>query len=424
MPQRPPVAGWSRLVRVAFRFWFLYWVIYMLPAPGAVSILDLLPWLGDKVGTVLGWPMHTLAPWVGSHVFHLTGEGANWHPTGSGDTAMNYMQFAIGLVAAIVGAVIWSIVSEVRGKRKQYSVAYAWLRLFLRFTLAVTLLEYGFIKVFPLQFGPLNNYGLTETYGDSTPMHLLWTFIGQSRPYMLFGGLMEALPGALLLFRRTSTVGLLVAIAVLANVVMLNFAYDVPVKLYSTHLLLMALFLLLPDARPVWRFLVERREATLTGVWIPRWERRPLRIGGYVLQGLVVVSVLYSIVWGVYQMTRPAPLEGTYAVDRTKGFDGDTAWVQANFESGGGQHYIGLVGPDKKVTASPVTYDLKTQTMGVTNKDLPASLHWSKGGAGELTLTGTYRGASVSMNLHRTSPKAFALNQSGFHWVAERANNY
>jgi hypothetical protein len=36
---------------------------------------------------------------------------------------------------------------------------------------------------------------------------------------------------------------------VLANIVALTFCYDVPVKLYSSHLLLMAVFLVAPDLR-------------------------------------------------------------------------------------------------------------------------------------------------------------------------------
>jgi hypothetical protein len=49
--------------------------------------------------------------------------------------------------------------------------------------------------------------------------------------------------GALLLFRRTTTAGALVLIAVLTNIVTLNFSCDVPVKLFSSHLLLMAVSL-------------------------------------------------------------------------------------------------------------------------------------------------------------------------------------
>jgi hypothetical protein len=428
LPQQHSASVWKPWVRWSFRFVFLYWAVYLLPSPGAVTLLDLLPWLGDKLTKVLLWPMNKLAPWVGVHVFYLTGESANWHPTGSGDTAMHYIDFAVKLVLALVGAVIWSAVSETRGKRQQYRTAYAWLRLFLRFMLADTLLEYGFIKIFPAQFGPLGTYGLTESYGDSTPMHLLWTFIGQSRTYMIFGGLMEAIPGALLLFRRTSTVGLLGSAAVLLNVVMMNFAYDVPVKLYSLHLLLMTLFLLLPDIRPMWQFLMERKEASLTGVWVPRWDRRSLRIGGYVLQTLVVVGTLYNLVWINYQQTRvrsPAgPLKGMYAVSEAKGVAGNARWAQVFFEDHRGEHFLGLVGPDKKPRRYVVTYDVAAQTMRITDRDAPASFHWSKNEAGTLVLSGSFKGELASMNLLRTSPETFTLNSRGFHWVTEYPFNH
>ena len=406
--QQRSAVEWDCWVRVGFRFAFLYWAIYMLPS--------------------LGWPMHKLAPWVGNHIFHLTGEGADWHPTGSGDTAMDYTVFAIGLTAALVGSSLWSALSEGRGRPKEYNTAYAWLRLILRFLLAVTLLDYGFIKVFPAQFGPLGDYGLTESYGDSTLMHLLWTFMGQSRAYMFFGGLMEAIPGTLLLFRRTSTLGLLGATAVLLNVVMMNFCYDVSVKLYSLHLLLLALFLLLPDARPMWRFLVERKEASLTGVWIPQWERKPLRVGAHVLQALVIVSALIYVVTGGYQASRlradHGPFQGVYAIDGAEGFGADAHYVQAFFDDRYGQHYLGLVGLDKKPIRLPAAFDVKTQTMRIIDKDSPAVLHWEKKSAGELILSGTFKGAQAFVTLHKTTPELFTLNSGRFHWISEQPNNH
>ncbi len=437
MVESPPIAlsrqqssgtAWPPLARFAFRFAFLYWAIYLLPSPGAVSLLDLLPWLGDRVNIALGWPIHTLAPWVGAHIFYLRGEAANWHPTGSGDTAMNYVAVAIDLVIALAGAAVWSAVSELRGGKKEYVTAYAWLRLVIRFTLALTLLDYGFIKIFPVQFGPLGDYGLTETYGDSSPMHLLWTFMGQSRAYMFFGGLMEIIPGLLLMFRRTSTAGLLGALATLLNVVMLNFCYDVSVKLYSVHLLLMPLFLLLPDARPIWRFLLERKEASLHGVWVPRWERKPLRIGAYVLQGLIVVGALYSVITSARQdahlRANVSPLRGVYAVDDATGFSRDTPWVQAYFDDRYGQHYLGLIGQDKKSTRFTVTYDLSGQMMHIIDDDSPATFHWNRNAVGGLALSGSFKGVPASMHLHKTSPDTFPLNTRGFHWVSEQSYNH
>ena len=47
----------------------------------------------------------------------------------------------------------------------------------------------------------------------------------------------------------------MVAAAAMTNVVALNFCDDVPVKLYSTNILLMAVFLLVPGAQWRWTIL-------------------------------------------------------------------------------------------------------------------------------------------------------------------------
>jgi hypothetical protein len=57
----------------------------------------------------------------------------------------------------------------------------------------------------------------------------------------------EVLAGVLLVWRRTATLGALIAAGVMANVVMLNFCYDVPVKLMSSHLLVCALLIAYSD---------------------------------------------------------------------------------------------------------------------------------------------------------------------------------
>jgi hypothetical protein len=80
-------------------------------------------------------------------------------------------------------------------------------------------------------------------------MGLLWNFMGYSAAYTIFAGLGEVIGGAALLFKRTRLIGSLIVIAIMSNVVMLNYAYDVPVKLFSTHLLLMAIFLTVPDIK-------------------------------------------------------------------------------------------------------------------------------------------------------------------------------
>jgi|SRR5580658_6338605 uncharacterized membrane protein YphA (DoxX/SURF4 family) len=320
---------WLLPLRIGFRFCFLYWLLYLIPAMGQASLFSLIPFggLGNMLGEWFAWPLGRLAHVVGVQVFHLTGEAADWHMTGSGDTAMHYtLMFCIAVIA-LVGTVVWSAIDERRGRR-EYWTAYAWLRLALRITLAITLLGYGFAKVYPLQFGYMPSpRELNQSYGASSPMHLLWFFMKFSRPYAIFGGLMEVIPGVLLLFERTETIGALGAAAVMFEVAVLNYCYDVPVKLYSTHLFLMSVFLLLPDLKPIWEFFVRRRPAALEGVWVPRAGRRSLRIARRVAFGLLCFLCVWVNVLGGYIGSRMvianAPPSGTYPLT-SRGFH----WVQ------------------------------------------------------------------------------------------------
>lgn len=78
---------------------------------------------------------------------------------------------------------------------------------------------------------------LSERVGGLDRFNMLWTFMAASTPYIAFSGAMEFLPGLLLLVRRSETAGALLSIGA--------------VKLLSSHLLVLALFLpdLLPDSR-------------------------------------------------------------------------------------------------------------------------------------------------------------------------------
>ena len=323
-------AAWPLWLRVGFRFSFLYWLLYIVPSAGAASVFGLLPFggIGNKLAQWFAWPLAQLARVVGVRVFHLSGEAADWHLTGSGDTAMHYVLVFCIAVITVTGTIIWSAIDERRGGRREYRTAYAWLRLALRITLAITLLGYGFAKVYPLQFGYAPSLrALNETYGASSPMHLLWFFMEFSRPYAIFSGLMEVIPGVLLLFERTETIGALGSAAVMLNVAALNYFYDVPVKLYSTHLFVMSLFLLLSDFKPMWEFFVRRRPAALKGVWVPRSERRSLQIARRAAFGLLCFLLIWVNVLGGYLGSRMAiaiaPSSGTYPL-MSRGFH----WVQ------------------------------------------------------------------------------------------------
>ena len=119
----------------------------------------------------------------------------------------------------------------------------------VRFVLAALLLWYGWGKILPGQFGlGVDAIYLPRPVAGLTPMNLLWAFMGASRPYAIFAGLVEFAGGLLLLTRRTAMAGALLSTAALANVLMLDLAYDVNVKATAGVMLTMALFLLAPHA--------------------------------------------------------------------------------------------------------------------------------------------------------------------------------
>jgi hypothetical protein len=407
---------WSVTHRILFRFALLYWTLAFYPP----TLLSVLPWGAEQISSVLSWPMDHLVIWTGVHVFHLTGIAATMHPTGSGDTALAYVSIVCDFTLAVAGAAVWSVLDRRRG---QYRVLDAWLRLLLSFTLAATLFSYGFAKIYPGQFLPPGLRTLTETYGESSPMGLLWTFMGASRWYTLFGGLAEVAPGLLLCFRRTRTLGALLAAAVLTNIVALNLFYDVPVKQYSAHLLLLAIFLAGPDLVALGRLFLLRGQAQLRTDHVPATERLWLRRTGLGLQGLFIVCAAWTI---GYKSYAPYPvsethvaLYGVWVVEHPMCTFKTSAW-QRFYVQGAHEFRVSAEGDGWMRFTGDV--DAAHQTITLTNKgEGDAHLRYvvDPADARHLTVSGTWSKGGVGFELRRINPDSFLLQTRGFHWVSE-----
>jgi hypothetical protein len=419
-----PAAGqerWSVASLVAFRFAFAYLILYCWPGTGRVNLLDAMPFIPDAVTEWLATPWRALSPWAAVHVFHMSGSVTQYHLTGSGDTTLDYVQVFCFAVIAAAAAALWSGLDR---RRSEYRTLYAWLRLIVRFTLAFTLLSYGFAKIFPQQFPPPLLHTLVQTYGESSPMRLLWTFMGASTAYTMFAGLAEATAGVLLLFRRTAVLGALASSGVMLNVAVLNYCYDVPVKLYSTHLVLMSLFLLLPEGSALWRFFILHRPARLARVWLPRIERRSLRIFAAVLQGLTVISVVGGNTWTGYasarqytELFKPPPLYGVWDVDT-----GGVPWRRLIMST---VQFMTAVAPDGKRTSVATTYTVPTHSVQLFDRATKATgdLTYRLPDATHLELRGTLDGKPVMIRAHRYDSGKFLLTTRGFHWISEDPYN-
>jgi uncharacterized membrane protein YphA (DoxX/SURF4 family) len=287
-----PSPQWNPAARVGFRFLLSYFVVYAL-VPDLVWD-PVIPSLGSALGVEV-----------------------LYRPNGSGDTTYNYVQLLAYVGVAALTCLLWSLLDR---KREAYPRLAEWLLVFARYYLAVTMLSYGFAKVFLLQFSEPGLAALMQRYGYGSPMGLAWTFTGFSPTYELVAGSLEVLGGMLLLFRRTSSLGALVIAGVMSNVVLMNYCFDIAAKLFSSHLLAIALGIAAIDTRRLLNVLIFNRPTQ--GVeYPPHFRRRNFHVAGRVLKGLLIAALLLLNLYtgtqnyGIYGPGTPrSPLYGIYEV--------------------------------------------------------------------------------------------------------------
>ncbi len=415
-------AAWSPAKRIGFRFVFVYLILYNLPFPAG------LLWDGDPLSRGYEALWKAVVPWVGRELLHLP-EPITILPAGSGDTTFNYVQILCFAVLALAATIVWSALD---GKRESYERLHRWLRVYVRLALGVTMVTYGAIKVIKSQFPSPWLARLVQPYGDSSPMGLLWTFMGYSYPSNIFTGAGETLAGALLFSRRTTTAGALLGCGVISHVVVLNFAYDVPVKLFSLHLLAMAAFLLAPDVGRLVDFFLRGRAVALA----PREDlfaspgrnraARYLRSAFFV----AITGLCFFQAWqGVHQWGELAPkhtLHGLYDVVEFS-LNGEPRppltsdrgrWRRLVIER---PQFVTVVLMDDTVSRFGWTADLEKKTLTLKGSEgLPplAVLQYEQSG-NELALEGKLQGSPFRARLRKRDPGTFLLMNRGFHWVNE-----
>ena len=417
---------WTPPRRVVFRFGFLFAALLLFPFP--LQVIPEADWLVDLVRK----PFDGLVIWCATDVLGL--DEPSLRPTGSGDTTASYVQHLVFFVLAVAGTAVWSVLDR---RRTAYPRLAAGARVVLRYYLAFMLLDYGIGKL--AQFPPPFPQRLDQRVGDMSPMGMLWTFMGSSKPYALFTGCAEVLGGALLLWRRTHVAGALVVIAVMSNVVMLNFCYDVPVKLFSTQLLVIALVLVAPHARRLIAAVLGRATPEVP----PRPRRSPrlerARLAAKLLF-LAMLAIAFSL--EVKQSLGFVPpeheLHGIWVVDRFV-LDGSERpplltdaerWHKVYFWQLG----AGIRPMDGPIVRLAAKVDPAQHTVGVQVREMrprPGGPRPAPPGQDEvwqyalstvgdpatLVLDGTLRGKKIHAELHR-EPDALLVTR-GFRWINE-----
>lgn len=245
---------WPIWKKFLFLFILSYTFFYIFPFP-----FDAFPQL-DFIFNIYERLNDKFVHWIGINILHIHDFQKRIF-SDSGDTSFDFVKFFIFLILSIITATTILLTDK---KRTNYEKLQSYLFVYIRYCIGFYMLVYGFDKVFKSHFPFPSLEKLEQTFGQSSPQGLLWTFMGYSTTYNMYLGVVEVLSGFLLLFRRTTALGAILVLLVMINVAFINFCYDVPVKLFALHMITYALLLLYPFFNSIFQFFILRKETKLT----------------------------------------------------------------------------------------------------------------------------------------------------------------
>jgi hypothetical protein len=432
--EAPPAPGWPQRQRVLFRFFFVYFLLQIEPWDWFHAIPGVTPLL-RRWGVATDWAVRV----SNARIFHV--RETLVPVNGSGDTSWAWTQLWLYLSIAAVACVVWTVLDR---KRTHYDRLAFWLRTIVRYYIAAAALSYGIIKLFMLQmpFPALSH--LATPLGDLLPMRFSWLFIGYSASYQIFSGAMETLAGLLLLYRRTVTAGLLAATGAFLNVVMINLSYDVPVKLFASHLLFSCLFLLALDAPRLIRFLVLNQTTPPTTAYDAKFARSWQSWGSAAVKVYIVFQILIFPLksgWERFQSVRHAVASGPFKAgvydvrrfvvgrDTVPASSTDSLrWKDVIFDNGG----AGSVNTSDQLfwqryhrgyfryRPDPIRHTVAVWKTSTIPRDSTALfvMSYEMPDTNTIRLHTAIRGDSVHVELVRM-PRHFQLTERQFHWLSE-----
>lgn len=418
----PAPSVWRRLLG---RFALVAFALYHLPL-----LLNDYPSLGgggftEGLSVTWGHVFGQVGLWVARQLFQQTGPMPDALRGDNGDTTEEYCRLLVGVVIAVLAAAIWVAADRRRPRARWVEDA---LHVLLRYSIALGLASYAVAKLYPQQFPPLTPSGLEVRVGELSPMGLLWTFMRYSAVYSTIAGVMELAVVLLLCFRRTATLGALLCVPVMLNVMLMNLCYGVPVKLYSMATVVSALVLVLYDARRLIDALVLRRSVPAQQVRPPfrsrrlnqvRWLVKLVLVGGVVLSSAAVMRRTRDRI----AADEASPVRGTWDVSsfvvdgrELAGTAEASRWRRVSMSRGG----VLIRLEDETVVNCRGTPDEARHTLDLTcpGPHPGGSLQWTRQGK-ELRLDGSLDGKPVTARLALRDDATLPLVRAQFRWTYE-----
>jgi hypothetical protein len=409
---------WNPLTRIAFRFCFIYFGLYVVASQIFGSLL-LIPYFQFR-GLGPYWPLREITTWIAAHIFHIE-TPLTYSGESIGETSFFWVQMFWILAVSIAATGIWSYRDR---KRKHYATLHRWFRFFIRLALASQMFEYGMTKIIPNQFPSPPLITLVQPVGNLSLQGLLWASIGASPAYEIFLGCAEMVGGILLLLPRTAMLGALICLADMTQVFVLNMTYDIGLKQISFHLILLCLFLLADDFTRLTNFFFRNRTVESSA----RANRVPVELqlafGAYLIAMQTFInwsfwhtggggsprSALYGI-WNVEQLS----VDGQFQTPALN--DYDRQWRRVIFDL---PSTVAFQRVDDSIAHYGAFIDPGVMSISLTkgsSRAWKSSFTYQRSRPDELILDGDMDHHSIHMQLQLADFDTFPLLNSTFRWV-------
>ncbi len=293
---------WKDYEKAVFRFFFVYFVILAVP----------LDWKFYQQLFSINW-LHPN--------FYQLFSLSKYAPVFFGATG--FVNWLIAGLIALITSVTWGVVCK---GNDDYDNLHYWLRVILRYRLAIGVIAYGLIKLFPLQMPYPSLSNLHTNYGDFHPWKIYYHTFGITQYYEMFLGFIEILAGVLLLVRRTTTFGAAIILGFTGNAFAANLGYDAGEQVYAAYLVVIALFLFAYDVPRLYSLLFQEKY-TIAAKFDPVFSEKNIKTTRLALRAVFVVFVLL-LAFTTYANYSEAPykypktpgLKGTYGFYNVKEF--------------------------------------------------------------------------------------------------------
>lgn len=418
--------------KILFRFFFVYFLL----STALWQIFEFIPGL-SAISFFINDSFVPIVTFCNDNLFHVK-DKLNMNGGGSGDTSYAWAYFYTTILIAVLGTIIWTILER---KPRDYKKLNWLLNNILRYYIIIFAFLYGTIKLFAQQMPEPGLSQLATQLGEYLPMRLSWMFFGYSEPYQIFSGVMEMIVAILLLYRRTISMGLLFGFGVFLNVFVLNLCFDIPVKLFSMHLMLYCLYLIVNDAPHYLNFFWNNKPTGRLTSYDLSLSKKYMRIGRIVFKTIIIlVFGFFSLIecWNwekkqaQYKEQKPI-VAGIYSIKRyqknnqpqTLNFENELQWKDFIFQKDG----IGSIKTSdtlftQRYSRGYFTYSVMPKNKSIvfnslTNNDkILFELKYKITTDKTIQLWGKIKHDSVFFELQNTNKK-FQLMEKQFHWISE-----